>query len=138
MDQLIRKNEELGTILEISSVLTQSFDLEQNLFSVMRILSNRLQLQRGCVFLLQSNTLDNQIVSAYGLTRQEIKRGKYRIGEGIVGKVIETGEPMVVPIIMPPLRDRASNVPLLTSHYLDKFNRMHMKQIEISDPLWQN
>ncbi len=40
-----------------------------------------------------------QIVAAYGLTFEEIQRGKYRIGEGIVGRVIETGSPMFVPDI---------------------------------------
>lgn len=99
MDLLIRKNNELSAILEVSRVLTSSFDLEGNLISVMKILSSHLDMQRGCVFLLDQTSGDIRIVAAHGLTRDEIRRGKYQIGEGIVGKVIETGSPMFVPNI---------------------------------------
>jgi len=99
MDQLLRKNEELSAILQVSQVLTSSFDLEKNLYSAMAILAGRLAMQRGCVFLLDSLSRELKIVAAYGLTREEIQRGKYRIGEGIVGQVIENGQPMFIPNI---------------------------------------
>ena len=96
MDQLLRKNDELSAILAVSRVLTSSFDLEKNLMSAMRILSTRLEMQRGCVFLLHKPTKDLRIVAAHGLTLEEIRRGTYRIGEGIVGRVIETKSPMFI------------------------------------------
>ena len=99
MNMLLRKNEELSAILHISQVLTCSFDLEKNLHAVMESLAGRLEMQRGCVFLLDPLSRELQIVAAYGLTREEIQRGKYRIGEGIVGRVIETGQPMFIPNI---------------------------------------
>lgn len=99
MNKLIRKNQELSAILHISRVLTSSFDLEKNLRAVMESLAGRLEMQRGCVFLLNQVSRELRIVAAYGLTREEIKRGTYRIGEGIVGQVIESGRPMFVPNI---------------------------------------
>jgi Nif-specific regulatory protein len=36
---------------------------------------------------------------AHGLTEEEKRRGRYRAGEGIVGRVLEAGEPLVVPNI---------------------------------------
>ena len=96
---IIRKNKELSAILEVSKVLTTSFDLEKNLSSVMSTLSNLLEMQRGCVFLLDSLTRELRIVAAHGLTKQSIERGKYRIGEGIVGRVLEKRIPMVIPNI---------------------------------------
>ena len=99
MDQLIRKNAELSAILEVSRVLTRSFDLEKNLMKVMQILSTQLEMQRGCVFLLRSSMGNLRIVAAHGLTHKEIRRGTYRIGEGIVGRVIETESPMFIPNI---------------------------------------
>lgn len=99
MDELIRKNQELSAILHISRVLTSSFDLEKNLHSVMEFLAGQLEMQHGCVFLLDRISRELRIVAAYGLTQGEIERGKYRIGEGIVGRVIETGQPMFVPNI---------------------------------------
>jgi Nif-specific regulatory protein len=99
MNMLVRKNQELSAILHISQLLTSSFDLEKNLHAVMESLAGRLEMQRGCVFLLDQLSRELQIVAAYGLTREEVQRGKYRIGEGIVGRVIESAQPMFVPNI---------------------------------------
>ena len=99
MNLLVRKNQELSAILHISRLLTSSFNLEQNLNAVMASLADRLEMQRGCVFLLDQPSKRLQIVAAYGLSLEEIQRGKYRIGEGIVGRVIETAQPMFVPNI---------------------------------------
>ncbi|MBI4824686.1 MAG: sigma 54-interacting transcriptional regulator [Nitrospirae bacterium] len=95
----IQRNRELSAILEVSRVLTASFDLKDNLTSAMRILSSMLDMQRGCVFLLEPQSGELKLVAAYGLTVEEIKRGKYRIGEGIVGSVIKSGQPAVIPNI---------------------------------------
>jgi len=99
IDPIIRKNRELTAILEVSKVLTTSFTLEQNLSSVMSTLANLLEMQRGCVFLLDPISQELRIVAAHGLTKENIEMGKYRIGEGIVGRVVERGIPMVIPNI---------------------------------------
>ncbi|MBI4825219.1 MAG: sigma 54-interacting transcriptional regulator [Nitrospirae bacterium] len=93
---IARKNEELTAILEVSRVLTTSFDLEKNLSSVMSTLGEMLDLQRGCVFLLDPLSNELRIVAAHGLTKQNIEKGKYKIGEGIVGRVLEQKSPMVI------------------------------------------
>ncbi len=95
----IRKNRELTAILEVSKVLTTSFALEKNLLSVMSTLGSLLEMQRGCVFLLDQNSGELRIVAAHGLTKHNIEKGKYRIGEGIVGRVLEKRIPMVIPNI---------------------------------------
>lgn len=96
---LERKNRELTAILEVSRVLTASFDLEENLTAVMDTLSGLLEMQRGCVFLHDPASGEIRIAAAHGLTREEIRRGKYRLGEGIVGRVMASGTPMFVPNI---------------------------------------
>jgi len=93
------ENIELKALFEVSRVLTSSFDLENNLYSVLEILSKELDMRRGSIFLFDKKTGEIRIVAAYGLTREEIERGRYRIGEGIVGKVIDTGLPMFIPDI---------------------------------------
>jgi Nif-specific regulatory protein len=97
MELIIRKNRELSAILEVSRILTASFNLEENLTSVMKILGGHLEMQRGCVFLLDPLTEELRIVAAHGLTSEEVRRGKYKIGEGIVGSVIKSGSPMFIP-----------------------------------------
>src|SRR3989338_1311567 len=95
-DFIIRKNRELTAILEVSRVLTTSFDLEKNISSVMSALGSLLEMQRGCVFLLDPLSGELRIVAAHGLTKENIEKGKYRIGEGIVGRVLEKKIPMVI------------------------------------------
>ena len=98
-DLIVRKNKELSAILEVSKVLTTSFDLRKNLSAVMSTLGCLLEMQRGCVFLVDSISKELNIVAAHGLTKENIEKGKYHIGEGIVGRVLEKKTPMVIPNI---------------------------------------
>ncbi len=98
-DLIIRKNTELTAILEVSKVLTSSFALEKNLQSVISSLGSLLEMQRGCVFLLDPLSGELRIVAAHGLAKHNIEKGKYKIGEGIVGRVLEKKVPMVIPNI---------------------------------------
>jgi Nif-specific regulatory protein len=94
---LVRENRILSALLEVSKVLNSSFELEKNLSRTMHVLGDFLEMERGSVFLLDNNTKELKIVAAHGLTKEQIERGKYRIGEGIVGRVLERGSPMVIP-----------------------------------------
>jgi Nif-specific regulatory protein len=94
---LARENRILLSLLEVSRVLNSSFDLEKNLTRAMRVLGEYLEMERGSVFLLDNTTREIRIVAAHGLTKDQIKRGKYRIGEGIVGRVVERGSPVIIP-----------------------------------------
>ena len=94
---LARENRILSALLEVSRVLNSSFDLEKNLSKTMRVIGDFLEMERGSVFLLDQNSHELKIVAAHGLTKEQIERGKYKIGEGIVGKVLEKGSTVVIP-----------------------------------------
>jgi Nif-specific regulatory protein len=97
VQSLARENRILSALLEVSKVLNSSFDLEKNLSRTMRVLGDFLEMERGSVFLFDQATKELKIVAAQGLTKEQIARGKYKIGEGIVGRVLEKGAPMVIP-----------------------------------------
>jgi Nif-specific regulatory protein len=86
-------------LVEIGGALSASLDLEKSLNSILKILSDSLEMQRGTITLVDPVTGDLKIEVAQGLTKKEKERGTYKIGEGITGKVVEVGEPMVVPDI---------------------------------------
>jgi Nif-specific regulatory protein len=94
---LVRENRILSALLEVSRVLNSSFELEKNLSRTMSAIGNFLEMERGSVFLLDQHSKQLKIVAAHGLTKEQIERGKYRIGEGIVGRVLEQGSPLVIP-----------------------------------------
>jgi len=88
---------EITALYEISKLLGSSLNLKSNLRSVMRVLSEYLDMKRGTVSLRTNNEVS--IVSAYGMSEEEIKKGRYRLGEGIIGRVAKLGSPIVVPNI---------------------------------------
>ena len=60
---------------------------------------NGEKFMRGTVSLFNSRTGKIFIHDSIGLTKEEETRGVYSIGEGIIGKVVETAEKIVVPLI---------------------------------------
>jgi len=86
-------------LADISNALASSLEMEKTLNSILKVLSDALEMKRGTVTLVDHPTNELRIEVAYGLTREERERGRYKIGEGITGKVVETGQPMVVPDI---------------------------------------
>ena len=91
------KTIELTALYEISKLLGSSLNLRSNLRGVMRVLSEYLDMKRGTVALRSDNELS--IIAAHGMSEEEIKRGRYRLGEGIVGRVAKLGSPIVIPNI---------------------------------------
>lgn len=90
---------ELSTLYEIAKRLGSSVDPRVTLTSILEILAESMGMSRGTLTLLDPETKQLYIELAHGLTPEEKSRGVYRIGEGITGKVVETGEPIIVPDI---------------------------------------
>jgi Nif-specific regulatory protein len=87
---------ELATIYEISKILSSSLDLNKTAREVLGVLSSHLKMRRGMVSLVQPSG-DLHVVEATGMSAEAAQRGRFRKGEGITGKILETGVPMVVP-----------------------------------------
>ena len=90
---------EIEALLAISEKLGASRDLSETFGQIMEILASRFGMERGTLTLLDPDSKDLIIHVAHGLSEEEIRRGKYKIGEGITGKVVETGGPLIVPNI---------------------------------------
>jgi len=90
---------ELTTLYEISKLVATNFDLNRVAAATLKLLSDFLGLNRGTLTLLDEASGELIIRAAYGMTLDEMEKGKYRIGEGVIGKVVKTGVPMIVPKI---------------------------------------
>lgn len=90
---------ELTALYEISKALAWSLDLKSTSSKIMEILSSVLGMRRGTLTLLHPETGELVIETAHGLSPEEITRGRYKKGEGITGKVLESGEAIVIPDI---------------------------------------
>ena len=92
-----RRNEaqQLNTIYEISKVLSSSLDLSKTLREVLNILGIQMESRRGMISLMQE-TGELHLVGATGMSGEEFRRGRFRVGEGITGRIYQTGIPSVV------------------------------------------
>lgn len=88
---------ELTALYEISKLLGSSLNVRSNLRGVMRVLSEYLDMKRGTVALREDDEVS--IIAAHGMTEDEVKRGRYKLGEGIIGRVAKLGSPIVIPNI---------------------------------------
>ena len=91
-----RAVQELAALYEISRALASSLDFQERASQVLVTLSTRLAMHGGAIVLLDPTSGEPAIHASYGLSPEKQAR-RYRIGEGLVGKVFETGEPLVVP-----------------------------------------
>ena len=85
---------DLLVIHSVSKLIAQSQDSGTLIPGILRIMSEMLGLNRGRVLIPDGNKL--QIQHSYGLTRAEHQRGQYHLGEGVSGRVMESGQIAVV------------------------------------------
>ncbi len=91
--------QEITYLYEIVKALNSTIDLKKSLYLVLEILSESLDMKRGTITILNPLRDEIRIEAAHGLTRNAMQRGRYKLGEGITGRVIEKGKPIVVPKI---------------------------------------
>jgi Nif-specific regulatory protein len=89
----------LSALLEVSQALGSTLDYKVAFEKVLEILDHELGMKRGAISLLDAKTRDLSIQFAHGMTETEIRRGRYRLDEGITGKVAASGKPIIVPQI---------------------------------------
>jgi Nif-specific regulatory protein len=87
----------LATFLETGQILAGTFELKNAMSRVLEVLGRHHGMTRGVVTLIDQDTNELHIVASHGLDQNGARRVKYRLGEGITGRVVETGKPVVVP-----------------------------------------
>jgi len=99
----------LTTLVDVSQALTGTLNLKAGLHRVLEILEQHHSMVRSAVTLLQDGAGELHIEASNGLSA-EGRRASYRVGEGITGRVVESGKPIVVPRVSrePMLLNRAA------------------------------
>ncbi len=94
---LKREIRELTALYEISRAISSTLNLKEVMHKIMEVLHEKMGMERGTLTLLDSKTKELSIEVGYGLEKEAIRRGRYLVGEGITGRVVAAGKPMVVP-----------------------------------------
>ncbi len=87
---------QLTTLLELSQALSSTPDLKSGLQRVLELLERDHELVSGAVTLLRAEGGDLGIEASVGLLPQG-QQVRYQLGEGITGRVVESGKPIIVP-----------------------------------------
>jgi len=95
----MQKIKQVTLFYEISQALNEHLDLKKSLYKVLDILSSSMEMDRGTVSILNPLRNEISIEVAHSLSPSTIERVKYKLGEGITGRVIQTGKPVTIPKI---------------------------------------
>lgn len=90
---------EITLLSEISTRLMQNNNTRDELYLVLQYLCQSIEAESA--FLTVFNDLEGKISIevAYGLNRTQQDRGRYRLGEGIIGRVVELQQAVCIPVI---------------------------------------
>jgi Nif-specific regulatory protein len=93
-DNSTRETRRLATLLDVSQALSGMMNLKAALHRVLEILGRHHGARRGMVTLADENG-ELYIEAADGIENPQ--KIRYRVGEGITGRVVESSRPVVVP-----------------------------------------
>ena len=114
----------LRFLFEITQVLNRSLSLDDSIGCVLRKMAEHMDMLRGTLTILNRETGEIEIDQAYGLSSEERARGRYRLGEGVTGRVVESGKPAVVA--------RISQEPLFLDRTRTRVRALAQSRTEIS------
>ncbi len=98
------EGEHLAALLALGPVLSAAPNLKTALARALEHVTDAVGARSGLIALREGESVDLTVAAATGITWQAAQRVRYRVGEGIIGRVVETARPVVVP--------RASQEPL--------------------------
>ena len=86
----------LSDLLEISQTLGSTLNPRAALMRVLEILEDRHGVVSGSIALLADGG-EIAIEASTGLSGETARRTRYKVGEGIIGRVVQSGKPVSVP-----------------------------------------
>ncbi|MFA7346933.1 MAG: nif-specific transcriptional activator NifA [Desulfurivibrionaceae bacterium] len=90
---------ELQALYQISQLIGSALDIRKTLSEVLQILHETLRMERATLVLREEGGEHLAIAASYGLSKEEERRGVYRLGEGVIGRIFQSAYPFVVPDI---------------------------------------
>ena len=95
----VGQSRSLSLLHEASTLLDEASDASTSMRPILEALSRHMDVECATLTVLNRRTSEILVHEAIGLSADQRERGKYRLGEGITGRVVQTGEPVVVPSI---------------------------------------
>ena len=152
---LQHSNEQLSAMYEIARLISSTLDLEELLDSIAQSTTYLLETDACTIRLLDEETQTVNIVGAYGISRQMITETRYRIDTSVVGQVVLSNHPMIIPNLpndpnfdgspavregllscaMVPLRVAQKTIGTLDAHSKTTKNAFYEKDLQLLEKL---
>ena len=87
---------EMTLLFDISQRLIQSKQFKNDLNTIVKMVAEYLSAERCFLTILNRENEHIYMEAAYGVNSSQQARAKYKLGEGITGKVVEMARPVVV------------------------------------------
>jgi len=112
---------EISLLYEIGESVIAGHDINKVFSLVLKILFNSMGMVKGMLTIYNRKSGEIFIEEAFGFTEEERARGVYQLGEGIIGKVVDSGKPIIIPKISeePEFLDKTGSRKMLDK---DKFS----------------
>ncbi len=95
-----QSEKELDVLYKISQATSaRQHDISELLNEVLQVMETDMGVLRGTLALRKPGTNILNIEASSGLSNSEIRRGQYQLGEGVTGRVAQTGKPELIPNI---------------------------------------
>ena len=95
-DSPSNEHERLGTLLQIGEAFSSTLNAKAAIHEVLETLARRHAIARSLVVLVDDDGRQLHVEAAHGLNRPS-HHIQYTVGEGVIGKVVETGKAVIVP-----------------------------------------
>jgi Nif-specific regulatory protein len=92
-----RSHVELITVYEICRILGSSLDLQRSFRAALNVLTAHVGLERAMIVLADKEEEQLRVHTAVGMDREQFERGSWDNGEGVIGRVYQSGMPVTVP-----------------------------------------
>ncbi len=86
---------QLETLYKVSQILAAGTRQQEALAEVLDMLDKDLGLARGTITILSLDGNEIRIEAAHNLSQEQSRRITYRIGEGVTGRVMQSGKASV-------------------------------------------
>ena len=87
---------QLELLLQLAELVNTGSNVTQTLNAALALMARYLPLMRGVITLVSPMSGEIRIEAAHGLKAEERARGRYARGEGVTGRVIESGRAICV------------------------------------------
>ncbi len=89
-------DQELNALTDLGRILSSTLELREAFPKMMQVISDKLDMHRGTLVLLDESTGRLRTEAAIGLAPDDIERNRFALGEGVTGNVVATGRARII------------------------------------------